>query len=166
MFDLGRDYAPGLDLHRDYADSRRIKRHTGYAEAAQQLQRTLIRSSLASQCRLTSPEAIPRTIFASVCRDFSPRLPAPPSNGPTSLHSSSSSFSSDFASKRPENRPCIPCSKLEGRSASISSQTSQTANARKLVLPQPKSSRCATNSLAQLVTKTMYHYQLYKPAEK
>lgn len=141
------------------------KWHTGYAVAsgtccvravaALQLQRTLIRSSLASQCRLTSPEAIPRTIFARVCRDFSPRLPAPPSNGPTSLHSSSSSFSSDFASKRPENRPCIPCSKLEGRSASISGQA---ADARKLALPQPESSKYATNSLAQLATNSVYHF--------
>ena len=132
--DLGRDYAPDLVCNGIMLIADNSKVHTGHAEAALQLL-TLIRPSLASQCRLTSPEAIPRTIFARVCRDFSPRLPAPPSNGPTSLHSSSSSFSSDFASRRPENRPCIPCSKPEGRSASISGQA---PDARKLALHSPE----------------------------
>ena len=66
---------------------------------------TSILCSRASQYRLTSPEAMPLTILASVSRLRSPRLPDPPSRGPSSLHSSASRFSSIFVSKRPEKRP-------------------------------------------------------------
>ncbi len=67
--------------------------------------RTCIARSRSSQKRLTSPVAMPRTILASVRRLLSPRLPTPPSRGPSSLHSSASRRSSSLVVSRPLKRP-------------------------------------------------------------
>lgn len=67
--------------------------------------RTCIARSRSSQKRLTSPVAMPRTILASVRRLLSPRLPTPPSSGPSSLHSSASRRSSSLVVSRPLKRP-------------------------------------------------------------
>ena len=66
--------------------------------------------SRASICRRTSPEAMPRTILASVCSAFSPE-PASDRYCPRRRHSSASRFSSSLVSSRPLNRPCMPCQK-------------------------------------------------------
>lgn len=66
---------------------------------------TTIFLSRSSQYLLTSPVAMPRTIFARVSLLFSPRFPRPPSSGPNSLHSSARRFSSSFVSSRPLKRP-------------------------------------------------------------
>ncbi len=83
---------------------------------------TAIFFSLSSQCFLTSPAAMPRTILARVSRLFSPRFPRPPSSGPKSLHSSARRFSSSFVSRRPLKRPYMQNALCQGMPSGFTHQ--------------------------------------------
>jgi hypothetical protein len=67
---------------------------------------TLSLLSRSSQYFRTSPAAMPLTILASVCLLLSPRLPTPPSSGPSRRHSSAKRFSSSLVASLPLNLPC------------------------------------------------------------